>query len=64
MGWKMEGPALKLVERLTPTADSTLPFEILKLNEETASIVIEQDGVDYILTMMEVQRQRERPSRN
>lgn len=62
--WKMECPALKLCERLWPESDQRLEHEILRLDEGTAAIVVDIDGVDYILTMQEVPKQRIRPLRN
>ena len=58
----MEEPARRLCERLPAEADE-LPREILLLDEQTAGIVIEQDGVDYMLTMTKVPKQRTRPTR-
>jgi hypothetical protein len=49
--WPMEEPARKLAERLSST-------EILKLDDTTAALVLEQDGVDYLLTMTRAPRQR------
>ncbi len=62
MTWKMEAPATKLCDRLWPTSDQKLEHEILKLDENTAGIVVDVDGVDYILTMTEVPVQRQRPT--
>lgn len=62
MPWKMEAPALKLCDRLWPTAEQKLPHEILKLTEDIAVVVIDMEGVDYILTIQEVPRQRPRPT--
>lgn len=64
MTWKMKEPAEKLCDRLWPTAEQKLPHEIIKLNDESAAVVIDIDGVDYILTMQEVPRQRPRPASN
>lgn len=49
--WPMEEPARRLAERLSST-------EILKLDDTTAALVLEQDGVDYVLTMTRAPRQR------
>lgn len=59
--WAMEAPALKVAERMTDEAHQ-LPPEVLRLDDETAAIVIEVDGVDYILTMARVPAQRSRPA--
>jgi len=60
--WKMERPALRLCERLEASDRGLLPFEILRLDDDTAGIVVEVDGVDYILSMMKVSKQRPRPA--
>lgn len=41
-----------------------LPIEILLIDAATAALVIEINGVDYILTMQRVPEQRARPIRN
>lgn len=64
MTWKMLKPAEKLCARLWPASEQKLPHEIIKLNDESAAVVIDIDGVDYILTMQEVPRQRPRPASN
>lgn len=61
--WAMQAPALAVAERLTTEAHQ-LPAEILRLDNETAAIVIEVDGVDYILTMARVPAQRQRTRNN
>ena len=61
--WTMEAPAVKVAERLTDEAHS-LPPEVMRLDDHTAAIVIEVDGVDYILTMARVPAQRTRPATN
>lgn len=58
-GWDMEGPAVALCERLGDPA--TFPHEILKLENETAAIIVDLGGVDYILTMQRAPKQRPRP---
>lgn len=57
--WEMKKPAMKICDRLGP---STLPHEILKLENETAALIVDIDGVDYILTLQRVPRQRPRPN--
>ncbi|WP_413219857.1 hypothetical protein [Tritonibacter mobilis] len=64
MTWKMLKPAEKLCDRLWPTSEQKLPHEIIKLHDDSAAVVIDIDGVDYILTMQEVPRQRPRPASN
>lgn len=61
-GWDVGNAALALTQRLEH-AGQQLPFEILKLEQETASIIIDQDGVDYVLTMQRVPAQRPRQTR-
>ena len=51
--WAMERPAIRLAERLQSK-------EILKIDNETAALVYEQDGVDYVLTMTRCPKQRVR----
>lgn len=63
MGWNMEAPAMHVAERLSNAADR-LPTEVLKLDDATAAIVVDVDGVDYILTMARVPQQRARPTNN
>jgi hypothetical protein len=57
--WAMEEPA-KTLAALVSDESHELPTEILKLDDETAAIIIEIDGVDYILTMTRVPVQRTR----
>lgn len=59
MDWEMEKPAVALCERLGVSA--TFPHEVLKLENETAAIIVDLDGVDYILTMQRAPKQRPRP---
>lgn len=60
--WTMEAPAVKVGERLTDESHA-LPPEVMRLTDDTAAIVVEVDGVDYILTMARVPDQRTRPTR-
>lgn len=61
MKWAMEKPALSLCKRLEHSGQS-LPHEILKLEDATAAIIVDIDGVDYVLTMQRVPQQRPRPN--
>jgi hypothetical protein len=61
--WKMEAPAVKLADKLASETHQ-LPTLIMRLDEDTASLVIELDGVDYILTMSRVPVQRVRAAKN
>ena len=58
----MEEPAKVVADRLAHETQE-LPAEILKLDDVTAAIVIDVDGVDYILTMQRVPEQRPRATR-
>ncbi len=60
--WKMERPARQLVDVLGPALSGKLPAKILKLDERTAGIVVDLDGVDYMLTMRPLPKQRPRPA--
>lgn len=61
--WPMEEPA-KAVAALLSSEMDELPVEIFKINDETAAIVVEVDGIDYILTMSRVPAQRQRQRAN
>lgn len=58
--WNIREAAIKASLKLDELGTSRLPGEILRLDSDTAAIVCEIDGVDYILTMMVVPVQRER----
>jgi hypothetical protein len=62
MAWDLETPAVKLAEKLWMNGEQKLPPEVLKLTEDTAGIVVDIDGVDYMLTMTRVPNQRLRPA--
>lgn len=64
MAWEMEAPAVKLAERIWHDGEKKLPPEVLKINPETAGIVVDIDGIDYLLTMTRVPNQRPRPTEN
>jgi hypothetical protein len=61
--WTMEAPAVKVANQLTSEAHQ-LPPEIMRLDDQTAAIVVEVDGIDYILTMIRVPVQRARATTN
>lgn len=61
MKWTIRDAAVKVAERLTDQCHP-LPPEVMRLDDDTAAIVIEVDGVDYILTMARVPAQRTRPA--
>lgn len=60
--WAMEQPASRVAEMLS-TPSNELPAEVMRLSDDTAAIVVEVDGVDYVLTMTRVPAQRARPRR-
>lgn len=60
----LEGPAMKVAERLWSDGSQKLPAEILVLSADAVGIVVDVDGVDYILTMARVPKQRPRPTEN
>lgn len=62
--WTMEAPAKKVAEQLWKEGAQRLPAEVLKLDDATAAIIVDVDGVDYVLTMTRVPAQRPRPSNN
>lgn len=62
MKWTMLDPALLISERLKALSDQKLPHEILRINDETSTIILDIGGHDYALTMIEVPNQRERPT--
>lgn len=57
-------PAMKVCGMLRTASDMKLDQEILVLDHQTVGIVVDIDGVDYILTMMQVPKQRQRPTAN
>lgn len=64
MAWEMEEPAMRVVKSLWHEGSQRLPAEVIKLTNGTAAIVLDIDGVDYILTMDLLPVQRERPPTN
>jgi hypothetical protein len=62
--WTMEGPATKVAEQLWQEGSQLLPAEVLRIDDATAAIVVDVEGVDYILTMTRVPAQRVRPTQN
>ena len=62
MAHELMEPALKVANTLAPLSSGKVPQEIIVLDAETVSVVSEVDGVDYILTMMRVPRQRQKPA--
>lgn len=64
MAWKLEGPAIKAADLLYSGSPQVLPVEVMRIDDDTAAIVIDLDGVDYILSMQVVPKQRNRPTSN
>lgn len=62
--WKLKKPALAVADALWPQSDNRLPNEVLRIADDTAAIVVDIDGVDYIMTMQRLPKQRQRPSSN
>jgi hypothetical protein len=62
--WTMEAPAKKVAEQLWKEGSQRLPAEVMKLNDATAAIIVDVDGIDYVLTMTKVPKQRPRPTSN
>jgi hypothetical protein len=59
--WKMLGPAKKVSAALSPLSDQRHGHEILRLDDASTGIVVDIDGIDYMLTMTALPKQRERP---
>jgi hypothetical protein len=57
-------PAEKIANTLRPLSSGKLPQEVIVLDRQTVSIVVEVDGVDYILSMLRIPAQRPRPTTN
>jgi hypothetical protein len=62
--WTMQGPAMKVAERLWSDGAQRLPAEVRRIDDQTAAIVVDVDGIDYVLTMSRVPAQRPRPTSN
>ncbi len=54
--------AIKVANLLATQCGQYLPNEVLSLDNGMAAIVIDVDGVDYIMAMQRVPRQRPRPA--
>lgn len=55
--------ARRLAEIVGAAEPQMLPIEILVIDGDTMSVVAEIDGVDFIMTMMAVPKQRPRPAK-
>lgn len=54
--------AVKIADALKPLGSGQVPQEIFDLgHQESMAIISDVDGVDYILTLQKVPRQRPRP---
>lgn len=60
MASEIRDPAVKASQKLDELGTGRLPGEVLILDPRTAAVVCEIDGVDYIMTMMRVPKQRPR----
>ncbi len=60
--WALEEPAVRVAVRLTEETHE-LPPEVLRIDEHIAAIVVEIDGVDYLLTLARIPKQRPRPAK-
>jgi hypothetical protein len=58
LAWPILPAAERLVAMLPP---ASLPHEILRLDADSAAIIVDIDGADYVLTMTRLTNQRERP---
>lgn len=56
--------AVKIAEALKPLGTGQLPQEIISLTDDgnLIGIVVEVEGIDFILTMQKVPQQRKRPT--
>lgn len=61
--WTMEAPAVKVAQCLSRDEHRLHPV-VLRIDDNTAGIVVAVDGVDYFLTMTRVPVQRQRPVSN
>ncbi|RKQ95439.1 hypothetical protein [Maricaulis maris] len=59
MIWTVERPAVLVAERVNDEG-STLSPVVLRLDDRSAAIIVEIEGVDYALTLMRVPKQRPR----
>lgn len=58
--WPMGADALTLSEVLAPIHDHSDPIDVLKIDENMATIVVGINGTDYLLTMFPAKKQRAR----
>ena len=59
MKWTVKTPAIAVAERANDNETELAP-EVLRLSEHAAAIVIEIEGVDYVLTLQRAPEQRAR----
>ncbi|MGF6157816.1 hypothetical protein M2267_003075 [Ensifer sp. KUDG1] len=57
-------PALKVCDALRTQSEQKLAPEVLVLDSASVAIVTDIDGVDYVMTMTRVPKQRQRPEVN
>lgn len=54
-------PAMKIAHLCAPLSSGRIPQEVLVLDANTVAICVEVDGVDYIMSMVRIRRQRVKP---
>ncbi|MBO4168885.1 hypothetical protein [Cereibacter azotoformans] len=64
MAWELEAPARRVAEILWSEGQQRLPAEIMRMDDGSAALIVDLDGVDYCLLMVRVPRQRPRPASN
>lgn len=55
-------PAIKIARLCAPLSSGRIPQEVLVLDANTVAICVEVDGVDYIMSMVRIPRQRVKPA--
>lgn len=55
-------PAMQIARLCAPLSSARIPQEILVLDAQTVAICVEVDGVDYIMSMVRIPRQRVKPA--
>ena len=59
---KLVDVAVKVSRALEPLSSYKIAQEVLILDQQSAAVVCEIDGRDYIMTIQQVPKQRSRPS--
>lgn len=55
-------PAMKIAHACASLSSGKVPQEVLVLDAKTVAICVEVDGVDYIMSVARVPRQRAKPA--